>query len=80
MPYSVLEQLEASDKPLDVKRVAAIFGMTGKKVRQMVDTKEIPSYRMGVTIQFDPSALSYWLRRQDPTFALARREAVKSTT
>jgi hypothetical protein len=28
--YSVLEQLEASDKLLDVKRVAEIFGISGK--------------------------------------------------
>jgi len=78
MPYSILEQLEASDKPLDVKRVAAIFDVSEKTIRKHVDQGILPCIRLGSALKFDPSALGYWIRKQNPTFAAARREAMKN--
>lgn len=76
--FSILEQLEASDKPLDAKKAAAIFGVSEKKIRKSADAKELPSYRLGCSLFFDPYTLSHFIRRQNPAFALARREAAKA--
>jgi len=78
MAFSVLEQLEACNKPLDVKQVAAIFDVSEKKIRGMVERKELPCIRLGVSLRFDPMTLSHFVRRQSPAFALARREATKN--
>jgi hypothetical protein len=76
--YSILEQLEASNKTLDAKRVAVILGISEKKLYQDAEKGRIPCIRIGVTVKFDPATLSYWVRCQSPEFAAARREATRS--
>lgn len=73
MPLSILDALEAATKPLTVKEAAKIFDVPEKKIYAMVQKGKLPCLRMEATIKFDPAALAYWVCKQDPELAKARR-------
>lgn len=73
--FSVIEQLETAGGLLDAKEVATLLGISTRKLYRHAEAQQIPGIRMGATWRFDPCALSYWVRKQNPTFAKAYREA-----
>lgn len=73
--FSVLEAVETSKGLLSAKRLAEILDLSPKTVYAMAARKEIPSLRLAGALKFDPRALSFWLRKKDPTLAAADRAA-----
>ena len=73
--FSVLEQVESHNGPLTAKDLAEILGVSPKSVYAGANKKLIPAYRINGAIRFDPRAVGYWLRKQDPSFAAADRAA-----
>jgi excisionase family DNA binding protein len=78
MAYSILEQLEAEPKLMDVKRLAAILDVSPKTVYKMVEEGRLPALSVGSLLKFDPQVVSFWIRRQNPVFAMAARDAART--
>lgn len=75
MAFSIITRLEEAAGLLEVKEVAAIFGVSAPTIYKMAGMKKdgLPCLRLG-GIKFDPKALSYWVRKQHPAFAAADKE------
>lgn len=71
--FSVLEAIENAKGLLSVREVASIFGLSQQTVYTMAAEKELPSLKFRGSLRFDPKALGYYLRKQDPTLAAAAR-------
>ena len=73
MAFSILEEVEKLSGLLDAKQVAALFKIKAQTVYEMAASKDIPSFKLGGSLRFDPRSLGYWLRKKDPTLAKAMR-------
>jgi excisionase family DNA binding protein len=73
--YSILDDLEGRTSVLKVKELAAILRVSEDAVYDLASDRSIPSFSVGKQIRFDPKAVGYWLRKKDPTFALAAKAA-----
>lgn len=51
---------------LDVKWVVRVFGVSEAWVYRMVETNQIPHYRLGTLIRFHHRELSAWFEKQQP--------------
>jgi excisionase family DNA binding protein len=74
-PYSVLDDLESRTGLLKVKELADIFRVSVDAIYDLADQGTIPSFTIGKQRRFDPRTVAYWIRKKDPTFALAARAA-----
>jgi excisionase family DNA binding protein len=74
-PYSVLEDLESRTGLLKVKEMAEIFRVSQDAIYDLADQGTIPSFTIGKQRRFDPKTVAYWIRKKDPTFALAAKAA-----
>jgi hypothetical protein len=80
MSFSILQALESAPKALTVKQVAAIFNRSEKVIYKLANTPApagMPCVRLGASITFDPLTLMYWVKKQDPRFELAKKQAQK---
>lgn len=73
--YSLLEDLESRNSVLKVKEMAIILRVSEDAIYDLAVEGTIPSFTIGKQRRFDPSTVAYWLRKKDPTFALAAKAA-----
>jgi len=64
---TLIEILESRQEALNVAQVAELLGISEKKVYHLAATGELPSFRVGKAIRFDPQDLADWLRRKKPS-------------
>jgi excisionase family DNA binding protein len=73
--YCVLEELEQWTTVLKVKDLARILRVSEDCIYDMADEGSIPSFTVRKQRRFNPKTVAYWLRKKDPTFALAMKAA-----
>jgi excisionase family DNA binding protein len=74
----LLAQIEAHTTALTITQVAQIFGVSGETIRRMAGRKQIPAFRIGGSIRFNPASLGYWLRKRDLSAAKASKSRADS--
>lgn len=61
---SLAETIRARRKAIKIEEVADILSLSQTTLYDWVRTRQIPSYRMGTTIRFDPKELADWLDKR----------------
>jgi excisionase family DNA binding protein len=59
---SFIETVERFDRSLIAKEVAELFRLKLETVYRHARNHEIPSFRVGGSVRFDPLVLSRWMR------------------
>jgi excisionase family DNA binding protein len=65
-PARIIAQLEARENALKANELALLLGVTQQHVYKMAAQQDIPSFRVGKAVRFDPSQVAQWLRRRMP--------------
>lgn len=75
----LLASIETRTTALTIAQVAELFGVSGETIRRMAAKKQIPGFRIGGSVRFNPASLGYWLRQRDQVAAKAsKKRAVTS--
>jgi excisionase family DNA binding protein len=59
---NLIEELEARSGGIKVSDLAAILGVDDKHIYRMAARGQLPSFRVGGAIRFDPHEVANWLR------------------
>ena len=62
MKLNLIEELEARSGGIKVSDLAAILGVDDKHIYRMAARGQIPSFRVGGAVRFDPQEVAKWLR------------------
>ncbi len=58
--------IEAPDNTLwDVRQAAKFLGVSVKKVRSLIEKREIPFVKIGRLYRFRPASVQTWVKRQE---------------
>lgn len=71
--FDLLSAIESRTTALTIEEVAELFQVSGETVRRMAAKKQLPGFKMGGQVRFNPASLGYWLRQRDPVAAKASR-------
>jgi len=59
---NLIEELEARSGGIKATDLAAILGVDDKHIYRMAARGQIPSFRVGGAVRFDPQEVAKWLR------------------
>jgi excisionase family DNA binding protein len=59
---NLIEELEARSGGMKVSDLAAILGVDDKHIYRMAARGQLPSFRVGGAVRFDPQEVAKWLR------------------
>jgi excisionase family DNA binding protein len=59
---NLIEELEARSGGIKVSDLAAILGVDDKHIYRMAARGQLPSFRVGGAVRFDPQEVAKWLR------------------
>ena len=59
---NLIEQLEARSGAMRVADLTALLGVDDKHIYRMAARGQIPSFRLGGAVCFDPQEVANWLR------------------
>ena len=62
MKLNLIEELEARSGGIKVTDLAAILGVDDKHIYRMAARGQLPSFRVGGAVRFDPQEVAKWLR------------------
>ena len=62
MKLNLIEELEARSGGIKVSDLAAILGVDDKHIYRMAARGQLPSFRVGGAVRFDPQEVAKWLR------------------
>ncbi len=62
MKLNLIEELEARSGAIKVSDLAAILGVDDKHIYRMAARGQLPSFRVGGAVRFDPHEVANWLR------------------
>jgi excisionase family DNA binding protein len=60
----IRERLADFDRALTADEVAGLLGISAQMIRKQARTGDIPCFRIGTSVRFDPQKLCEWLERQ----------------
>lgn len=63
----LIEAIEEKTEALRARDIAAILGMSVQQIYKMAAKGEIPCFRVGRTIRFDPREVAVWLTAKYPS-------------
>lgn len=63
MQNSLLERVEQVETLLGYEELAAMLNLTVQSLRHRVARKQIPHFKLGSTVRFDPVEIREWLNR-----------------
>jgi excisionase family DNA binding protein len=64
---TIADRIEAIDHQMKAPEVARLLDLPLQRVYRLARENEIPSYRFGTSVLFDPQSVADWLRtRLDP--------------
>jgi len=70
------DSLEKRTTALTVSDVAALLNISERQVYKLASDGRIPSFKIGGSVRFDPSAFAQWLRQKmGPTSVSAQESA-----
>jgi excisionase family DNA binding protein len=61
---TICERLKVMTTMLDSKQVAPLLCISGATLRLWVSKAEVPFFRIGRSVRFDPVQLAVWLERR----------------
>lgn len=74
MKLNLIEELESRSGAIKVSDLAAILGVDDKHIYRMAARGQLPSFRVGGAVRFDPQEVAKWLRlKYGPDDATGRR-------
>jgi excisionase family DNA binding protein len=59
---NLIEELEARSGAIKVSDLAALLGVDDKHIYRMAARGQLPSFRVGGAVRFDPKEVANWLR------------------
>jgi excisionase family DNA binding protein len=62
----IIVQLQQRRNALKASELATLLGVTPQHVYKMAAQQDIPSFRVGKSVRFDPRQVAEWLRRKMP--------------
>lgn len=62
MKLNLIEELEARSGGIKVSDLASILGVDDKHIYRMAARGQLPSFRVGGAVRFDPQEVAKWLR------------------
>ena len=76
MKLNLIEELEARSGGMKVSDLASILGVDDKHIYRMAARGQLPSFRVGGAVRFDPQEVAKWLRtRYGHEDSIARKSA-----
>jgi excisionase family DNA binding protein len=73
---NLIEELESRNGGIKVSDLAAILGVDDKHIYRMAARGQLPSFRVGGAVRFDPQEVAKWLRgRYGYEDSIARKSA-----
>jgi excisionase family DNA binding protein len=64
-PTNLLTEIEGRKTALTIKEVAKLLNVSSETVRRLAQKKQLPSFKVGGSVRFNPASLGYWLRSRD---------------
>lgn len=61
------DRIELFDHALKAPELARLLGLSIQRLYKMAREHEIPSFRFGTAVRFDPQAVADWLRKKSDT-------------
>lgn len=80
MKLNLIEELEARNGGIKVSDLAAILGVDDKHIYRMAARGQLPSFRVGGAVRFDPQEVAKWLRSRYGHEDLIARKPARSVT
>jgi excisionase family DNA binding protein len=62
----IIVQLQQRRNALKASELATLLGVTPQHVYKMAAQQDIPSFRVGRSVRFDPRQVAEWLHRKMP--------------
>lgn len=62
-PPSLRDRILTFDHAMNAEEVAALLGMNQNTIRKQARSGDIPSFRVGTAIRFDPKELADWFTK-----------------
>jgi excisionase family DNA binding protein len=68
----MLEELRAKRSAMTVKERANILSLSQREIYKLAAANQIPHFKIGTSVRFDPPAVVVWLETKMPTPAVRR--------
>jgi excisionase family DNA binding protein len=68
----MLEELRAKRSAMTVKEVAKVLNLSQRKIYKLAAANQIPHFKIGTSVRFDPPAVIGWLEAKMLTPAVRR--------
>ena len=67
--HLMLEELKSTRSAMTVKEIANILRLSQREIYKLAATNQIPHFKIGASVRFDPSRVLVWLeaRMMTPT-------------
>ena len=63
-PLGCVDSLLRTQRMISVGKLSDIIGISDKQLYAIADRGEIPHYRIGRSLRFDPAEVALWLRER----------------
>ena len=57
----MLEELKAKRSAITVKELAGVLNLSSREIYRLAATNQIPHFRIGASVRFEPKMISAWL-------------------
>ena len=82
----MLEELRAKSTAITVKEMAGILSISEREIYKLAASNQIPHFKIGASVRFDPLAVAIWLEgrmltptvRRSPSSVRPRREQLSN--
>jgi excisionase family DNA binding protein len=68
----MLEELRAKRSAMTVKELAKILSLSQREIYKLAAANQIPHFKIGTSVRFDPPAVVAWLETKMPRPAVRR--------
>ena len=81
MNLNLIQELEARRGAIKVSDLTELLGVDDKHIYRMAARGQLPSFRIGGAVRFDPQEVANWLRiKYGPTFQAEKKSPSRATT
>jgi excisionase family DNA binding protein len=65
--HLMLEDLKARRSALTVREIAELLSLSQREIYKLAATNQIPHFKIGASVRFDPSTVLVWLEARTMT-------------
>jgi excisionase family DNA binding protein len=70
--FNMLEELRAKCSAMTVKEIAEILSLSPREIYKLAASNQIPYFKIGSSVRFEPSMILAWLEARMLTPAIRR--------